>query len=48
MPSVVVAMVMLGGMGMSAHAPYSTHSNVSAQPSHALSGQFDTSSSGMD
>jgi hypothetical protein len=43
-----VAVDMIGAMGMCAHVPYSTRSAESAQPSGALSGQFDTSSSGMD
>jgi hypothetical protein len=46
--AVVVAMIMIGARGMCAHVPYSTRSAESAQPSGALSGQFDTSSSGMD
>jgi hypothetical protein len=43
-----VAVDMIGAIGMCAHVPYSTRSAESAQPSGALSGQFDTSSSGMD
>jgi hypothetical protein len=46
MPGVV--MVMIGNMGMGAHVLHSTRSAGSAQPSGALSGQFDTSSTGMD
>src|SRR5580693_6421887 len=38
--AVVVAMIMIGAMGMYAHVSHSTRSTGSTQPSGALSGQF--------
>jgi hypothetical protein len=44
MPSEAVVVA----MGVIAHAPHSTFSTKSVQASLVLSGQFDTSSTGMD